>query len=270
MNCFDQFTDENITQILLRAESTLFLEEIINRDTQCYLQFKDEPLDYGKAPARKDLSLLLEEVKLLVDDFLGASEINPPTVDYKNLFREGIPSSFGDFLMFFPWAYNTLKSKGHYCDISEHITLKKEAKGKLIPVLAHEYAHHVQRKKISFIDYFEEGQARSVQRHISNFYAEKEDNLTFSVHNLREYDLPELKVAYIWLCGEHGVIQKPYLSQARTEKEKRYLDIAWTLKARNAEPGKHIKGNAFFSILEYVEGTEIHRQITAGKYKLAA
>lgn len=172
------------------------------------------------------------------------------------------------FLCFFPSAYNILRSEGHYDDIYAHISLKKEPRSILIPVLAHEYTHHVQSHKFLFLHYLLEGQARSVQRYISGVYTERENNPTFSSHNLMHFDLPELKAAYVWLCQKNNMTPKYYLCQPQTRKEKKYLRIAEKFKEKNTKPNGHVIGNAFFSVLEFLEGKGIHRDIISEKYQL--
>ncbi len=268
-NYFSQFNDKCIEQAFLHHEMVPILEKIIDNNMRIYSKLKDITLDYGEVPKRSDLHLLLEDVKIIVDTFFGVSKIKAPTVDYKRILERGLQfSDFSDFLMFFPSAYNILRSKGHYYDISEHISLKKEPRGSLIPVLAHEYTHHVQKHKFLFLPYLLEGQARSVQRHISGVYTERENNPTFLSHNLMHFDLPELKVAYLWLCQKHDIAPKIYLCQPQTKKEKQYLRIAEKFKEKNTKPNYHMMGNAFFSVLEFLEGKGIHRDIISEKYQL--
>ena len=120
----------------------------------------------------------------------------------------------------------------------------------MILIMAHEYTHHIQKEEGFFldnVDYFYEGQARTVQRHISFKKQTDEGNSAYVLENLQSYDLPELQATYIWLSKNYGKTPIKSLCQ----------DLTKTI------------GNTFLLLMERKFGTGIHKEIMAGKYQLS-
>ena len=136
----------------------------------------------------------------------------------------------------------------------------------MILIMAHEYTHHIQKEEGFFldnVDYFYEGQARTVQRHISFKKQTDEGNSAYVLENLQSYDLPELQATYIWLSKNYGKTPIKSLCQDLTKtSDLKYL--------RNYNiPTKHAICNTFLLLMERKFGTGIHKEIMAGKYQLS-
>lgn len=117
------------------------------------------------------------------------------------------------------WITYTKRYEGSYHRLpkgKEEIFTTKTARESLIPVLAHEYAHHCKNSLVDLNNYcidnnplkhsfdaFDEGLAMGVEKHIAQTYRENEGNMTFEydsyAHEIeklaRTYymDLPELR-----------------------------------------------------------------------------
>lgn len=295
-----QFSDNTIERLLLKEENIDVLDSIFNQEIERIGTLKLKKYSQGQAPYPSDLSSLLEEVKPHVDDFLGVSGIQSPTINYNQLFSKdkmfpwiafgfaaagfGLsppflnpnPSpveyaaaimSLGLFGFSLYSIRASLKELSFYTDNLNCIALQKEPRTLLIPIIAHKYAHHVQKKKGlgSFLSRkltAREGQARSVQRQVSRDYAEKEDNPAFSILYSQAYDLPELLTVKSWLCNKLRGMELPKVFfNPIVAANHFYLQ-------KYRKPTPHALGNAFFSILEAHEGVEIHKEIMAGRYQL--
>ncbi len=127
----------------------------------------------------------------------------------------------------------------------------------LIPSIAHEYAHHMQHSKRlgqNCYDFFSEGHARGVERHISEIYCQKEDNELF-LYDISRETISELASAYIWMCKK--LCKKPKLSLLKVSTN----SIKESLKHLVKEaPSEYAMGNAFFSIYESIYGKEIYKE----------
>ena len=148
--------------------------------------------------------------------------------------------------------------KGHYYPDRETMLVKKDKKALLIPTIGHEYDHHVfnvnevvpneMRGKSNI---FEEGHARGVQRHISEYYRENEDNEAF-LYDITEMTENELKQTYKWVCKKLKVKPSDNL-----------------LKGDVTSPDKHALGNSLFYTLETVKGDGVYRDAINGKIDFA-
>src|SRR3989344_1383462 len=232
----EQFSDKNIKKLLLNEENILPLEHILDLNLRQGSKIRRKKIDLGTIPLPKDLHSLLDEIKSDIDEFLGVTRIKNPKVQYGGL---------------------TLNRRfeGRYYPKPKLISLRRLKLSDLIPILAHEYTHHVQfQRGIPYhqdLTSFCEGQAHSVQRYISLRKLIEKDNFAFLLSNL-DYDNPPLREVYFWLMKNLGKPQNSNLT--RRIRYHCFID----------KPTKHAFGNAFFSILEARESTGIHKEIMAG------
>jgi len=148
----------------------------------------------------------------------------------------------------------------------EVVQLKKEKSVNLIPVIAHEYTHHIQFKK-DFVakedSMFMEGHARGVQRYIAKTYREKEDNDAF-LYDILNWDVGEIKSAYIWACKK---IKNPIRKSLLRIGTSRDIDEK-ICRITERNPTEHALGNAFFSIYENDFGDQIYKEMIHGNFKI--
>ncbi len=293
-----QFSNENVEKLLLQPSAIPILEDILNREINLYSKLKDKRLNFGKVPSPQELFPLLEETKPEVDEFLGVSEIKNPGIQYHSqnenilLLSLGIGISGGigscvitkglyfgfealDYVFIATSLFiSAFGSAGIYYNNtrpSEYspekgISLKKQKRELIIPVIAHEYTHHVQKEKGFPYEKFEclrEGQARSVQNAIALKWME-EDNPSSLCGNI-VYNLPEVRSVYFWSAEKNRRTPNPYLCE---EQESKYDKFLRDRLRKQGKPTEHALGNAFFSTLEAREGTGIHKEIMAGRYQL--
>lgn len=237
---FEQFSDRSIKRLLLDEQNILPLEQILDLNLQQHAKIARKKIDLGIVPPSRGLQLLLDEIRPPINEFLGVNRIKKPKVSYN---------------------ISILKRRmeGGYLPKIKSIYLRRLPLSDLIPILAHEYTHHVQfQRGIPYyqdLSTFCEGQAHSVQRYVSlRQYVEK-DNPAFLLSNF-DYDTTLLGEVYVWLMKNLGKPQKSNL--VRKIRYHCFID----------KPTKPALGNAFFSILEAREGTEIHKEIMAGRYQL--
>ncbi len=126
-------------------------------------------------------------------------------------------------------------------------TLRKISRPKLIPIMAHEYAHHVQKKQgLALFDnrVLLEGHARGVERHISELYCEREGNDAF-MYGIYNRTITELQQTYGWICRRLEI-------KGREE---------FLPKKQTREIGPHAAGNTLFLLWEQTKGSEIYKEV---------
>ena len=182
----EQFRNANIKTAILQPGNIQALEEILNKKITTYSKFKGE-FKRGRIPKRKELLLLLKEIKPGVDIYLGVSEVSIPGVNYTKIdytkYYEGLAKRTVLPMLTIPFLTLTLNSNGiglypslifglpplllslldtkniinditeercgssEYNFVHKNITLERNSEYGLISTLAHEYAHHVQNEK---------------------------------------------------------------------------------------------------------------------------
>lgn len=245
-----EFSHYRIKEALLNPNNISILEDILNKDIQNIKRLQKKKVDVS-IDRRKDLTEILKEVKPEVDDFLSVYDVVTPTIDY---------SSNLAFLFIKTLIFG--RDETSYDPTKRHITVGFYGKNEIISEIAHEYTHHIQKEKgfpfdcrYKFMECFMEGQARSIERHISLKRYAQEENPALLLAQLKYRQIPEIQDVYLWLTKNLGIAQNSSLLQGH--RENKYIEL-----------DTHALGNAFFSILEAREGTGIHKEIMAGRYQL--
>ncbi|MBW2992026.1 hypothetical protein KY345_02295 [Candidatus Woesearchaeota archaeon] len=260
---------------------------------------KEGKLDFGGKVA--ELDEFFSKIKEEVDSFLGISDVDTPRYGYFNLFKPGILSTtmlinyavqtynfmvnvarasqepdLERSLMWLVGGCSGLVSVGllHsiannpiYNPLSKTISLKREKRALLTPNVGHEYTHYVQDKKglgdiLKTHSIFNEGQARGVQRHISEAYMEREDNKAF-LYDFLDTTVGEMKSAYLWMCRK---LKKPIRKTLLKVGTSRDGDEGLS---RVVRPTAHAIGNCLFSIHEAKYGSRIYGDVMNGRFQFA-
>ena len=156
----------------------------------------------------------------------------------------------------------------------------------VLPVLAHEYVHHVQNFFIPCLGYpiitspnydeghnvLMEGHARGVERECSKEWSLRSANPIFYRINLQN-EISELISSYRWMCKTFNIqLNKHLISTTRlifTERrlaEWSYKNKIFKNKNLNKKPTNHSMGNTLFQIKEREDGLDIYRKILRMNY----
>ena len=268
-----QFKNEELNRRLLHRDNVPAIEEMLHEESQ-RLQHLQElersgRLDFGPRIRRRDLKPILGEVKKEVDDFLGVGDVVPPRCSFYN---SDIITS-GRFLspqISLTSVTSVLMNREPCYDFASktiHPGRKRKYKKRSasIPLLAHEYAHHIQNVKGMVrreLNVFGEGHARGVQRHVSNVYAEREDNEAYLL-DIVDKNCGELKGVYEWMCPKFGVTLRRSLLTTQTSGVDGIIFLLLY-----GEPSFHARGNAFFYMLERERGSQIYGEAVRGELLL--
>ena len=133
----------------------------------------------------------------------------------------------------------------------------------LIPTVAHEFDHHALHKNgvpygvfsgknKSFV-YFHEGHAQGVQRVVSKQHFEQTGNDGY-LYGSSKIDLVVLKKTYKWYCKKND--QKPKTTLA-TGKIFKGINKLFYYSFDSSE--RHVKGSAFFYLLEQEQGNSVYK-----------
>jgi len=140
-----------------------------------------------------------------------------------------------------------LSKAPEYISLEKRIKLPKLPRTDAMPIIAHEYAHHLQGELIhpSKITQYDlkamlEGMSRGAERHISHRLREKEDNDLF-LCGITKNTVQELKDTYANLCRR--------LNSTPNE----------TLAKGAGRLSEHSIGNAYFCIEEAKNGKGVYR-----------
>jgi len=289
-----QIQNKNLLELFYNKKNVEPLEELLNSAAKDLEKLKksENNLDFGENHKEKDLVSLLDEIKTDVDDFLDIKGITKPDCEYPKMFRPrhynecsrmffklsffpgliglaSIPIAGFDFFSFtlimstpFLWTFGLpmalmekLITESHYHPAADLIIMEKSKKAITIPILAHEYTHHVQDQIWVGADYedtsiFMEGQAIGVQRHISNLYRKKEDNEAFMYH-ISKRNVYEFRSSYKAMCKKLKIEPKKSLLD-----EKKFIFSS-----------PHMFGNSLFSIYEAEKGPGIYKEMINGDFK---
>ncbi len=114
------------------------------------------------------------------------------------------------------WLAHTERYVGYYYPLIKEIVITRDLRESLIPILAHEYTHHINNTLVydmflydtfysGIKDYeaFNEGLAMGAERHIARKYSENEENEAFEYFQ-SHHSIMTLSRAYEWLCGKSG------------------------------------------------------------------
>jgi len=216
-----------------------------NKNLPRYLQTLKNSMKYHMADLSKANILLLAETATI--DYIAREFYlgKMPLIAY------GITAAIA--------SVATLKSAMHtyaksYTPTRKNILIPKLPRTYAIPVIAHEYTHHLQRELIPLrtitinnqrqtidINALSEGMARGVERHISHTYMEREDNEMF-LQAITDNTVPELKNAYANLCRHLNKTPNKELA-----------------KGAKLNMGIYSLGNAYFYLEETKNGKGVYR-----------
>lgn len=285
--------NSNLIQLLLDKDNISPLESILDNESQ-YLKkiqnLKDsQALDFGPKLNKVDLKVEFSGVKEEVDRFLGVSDVAQPSCDYYSIFKPDISTvpllgmyGFGalctiEGLLKFPYdpanaffgiillqnaffLHIIERGGSRYNLLTRSIIMSPlhKYRADVIPVVGHEYAHHVQRRKLSLPllpkrSYFDEGHARGVQRFIANSYRNKENNEAF-MYDYLDLSVAELRVTYQWMCKKLEIA--PSKSLLKIETATRY----------RKQTG-HSIGNTLFLLYETRLGKGIYKDLIDGSFE---
>lgn len=285
--------NSNLIQLLLDKDNISPLESILDSESQYLKTLQklngNDMLDFGPKLDEEKLKAVFIDVKGEVDNFLGASDINQPSCEYYSILKPNLGSmstlllyGLGAFYMvegFFSFPYSPIdtflglillqqaffihtieKTTSRYDPLTKSITMSPlhKYRADVIPVVGHEYAHHVQRKRLSLPvfpkrSYFEEGHARGVQRFIANRYRDKENNEAF-MYNYLDLSVAELKATYKWMCKKLEVGPSKSLLKVETE-------------ARHKKQSGHSIGNTLFLLYETRLGNGVYKDLIDGSFE---
>ncbi|MBU4501524.1 MAG: hypothetical protein KKA79_02950 [Nanoarchaeota archaeon] len=226
-----------MTKLFVSPENIPLLEDIIADESKKVEDLKDiyenNCMYFGPYLSHEDLNDFFKEVKKEVDIFLDVKDITYPDCDY----CEDVPWK-SDF--------------DHYNRVFEEMgVVRRRGKAMVFP-LSHEYTHHVQSfAGLPVLNYriLNEGHARGVDRHITNLYAEREDNKAFIYEN-SALVLKELKRAYNFTCDFNGI--KP-----KSEFLKDFVDV---------KISEHTLGTSLFMVYEALHGKEFYKDIAVKRF----
>lgn len=268
-----------LKQLLLDKDKVPALETIIDREaaerSRIEEALRNGTASFGHHPERPEW--YLPEIKRQVDTFLDVTDVSKPLCRYTyfNSFVSsmisGTVAAMGGHLAanvdvisgvcFLELAiiFSIFTGYGaHYNTFTRKIILERTSRETLVPTLAHEYAHHVQRTQDlpinSEYDVFREGHARGVQRYIARYFAEAESNPAF-LYQITDWTVAELKAVYYWMCKKLGV--KPSSAIMNIPRSKDHSE-------RLFFSGPHPYGNAFFSLYEETRGKDIYKSVLKG------
>lgn len=270
--------DKNFNNIMLNAKYYEPLEHLLDKSKQESKELEKQKLNFKHLIPKDRLPEIFLEVKECVNkkiDFIAPdpeykygsplkSEIFWTMTScyalaaaglYKAYTTNPTPETFAISSMITGWlmAMTVMAWKGSYqrCYsnlFSKKINLVKEPVARLIPTLAHEYAHYLQDVQYDYgrasIGSAIEGHARGVERIISEHYAESEDNPAY-LYDVTCLTAHELKKSYLW-------VSKKLKKEPRKSLAKKPLFVK--------KPGPHAMGNATFYVLEQFHGRDIYKR----------
>ena len=236
-----------------------------------------------------ELPTILEDVKEKVDYFLDVENVETPKIrGYNNVARTVISlSSFPLAMASTLYIVNSTEIEniiiscifGASVGISAGIISKKiegkfqiqttsytknklikitsKQKYKVIPGIAHEYAHHVQVQKGKFFNYsiLSEGHARGVERYISELFAKETGDHTYLL-DITDRTYGELKSYYIDQCQFRKVEPKQDLIKLKSTRDKE----EFFNRKKKGKPTIHSLGNCVFLLYEVLHGRDIYRE----------
>ncbi len=123
-------------------------------------------------------------------------------------------------------------SHGSYNSLEKLINLPKDRRTIIIPIMAHEYAHHVLRECLGLKcghKIFSEGFAKGVAKYIAGLYGEREENVAF---------IDEILVDTLYSCIKYKSLQN-----------------------KKNKQDAHTVGRILFQIWEFEKGKSIYNDI---------
>lgn len=144
-------------------------------------------------------------------------------------------------------------------------------RAELAYILAHEYAHHVQKifgmghdfsRRLNF---FKEGFAIGVQAHIAKIYSVRENNGAFLFGTLDEM-VGAMQGVYIWLTRQ---LEAPFIKRPKWAKtSRRPFEPMLGRESSVKTPSVHALGCVLFLLFESLYGVQIYGDILRGEFEL--
>ena len=292
MNSFKKsISNKNFRKLLADPDNILLLEDLIVKEGLVFKELYGKyyqnggKLNYGPLIDKNELPDLLDEVKTEVDTFLDTSHVSKCSIEYNCLFDKNMTFlwslnaisllTLSQYIAALPtvlyYAYLITERLSNpsdsYNPFIKHISLNKISRVEAIPTIAHEYAHHVVNKqglvKPLITNYnrrsFNEGFARGVERHISNLYREKEDNIAF----LNDYTFrigEELGNAYVWVHLQNGIPLN-----CKFDLHQHGIEII--TKDLKKSINHYDIGTSLIYLHELKNGKEIYKEMAHGRYE---
>ncbi|PIN68936.1 hypothetical protein COV93_07385 [Candidatus Woesearchaeota archaeon CG11_big_fil_rev_8_21_14_0_20_43_8] len=254
----NRFRYHRLHQLFLKAENIPILEDILSTEGARLQRLRDQKhsdlLRFGKIPKEEELIDILRLVKKRVDAMLDLNQVRPCKIRYWNLLDlTNNPISIGK-------KHQELSSVAWYS--SNMITIKPTALEHLVPIIAHEYTHHIQYEIFGDIHgeswkAFKEGHARALVRHFSNAIARDECSEEYC-YKMQNRTVNTLLEAYRHLCSTNGHTASRALLSIPTEKQ------IIPLLGRTID--KAI-GLGLFLIIEQDKGQEMYRDMLQGTFE---
>lgn len=271
----EELRNKDITNFLFDKENVECLEHVLNRESKFFtkLDSYEMILYYGEKVKKKDLRPLFLEVKNHVDDFLDTKDFKEPRCNYFSILKPSHQSvmvwllygysifSLSPGLLVLGMMFHYLATKGNsYSHITKSLTLAKEDKKLLTPILAHEYTHFVQHRNKADLYGLIEGHARGVERYIARLYREKKDDKAYLYHTLA-HTVGELKNAYKWICKKTQKTPNKNLLNVKAPN-----NSAGLLGLIGLKPTHYAIGTAAMSIVEEQHGLDVYKRYVHGDH----
>ena len=297
-------SDRYIYSALTELEGLGALEWLLMREMQNIWEFvkinEGKLINFGPELKKRDLEEVLSDVKKEVDNLLDTNNCSSPSINYDSIFGKemrlawmllaascftlplsplaGIPLVLASTAAL---VYGKKKTamlddkKNNFIALADysrkynHIRLNKKINKRvpIIPIISHEYAHHVQSyflRENRFTKAFREGHALGIQRHISRIYAEKEDNKNFLVAGL-EMDIYSILKTYLWSCKVNS--KEPNQSLCGLFCRQDFKNLIDNYK-KLIDIDNYSLGNSFMLLQEAVYGQEIYKKMLFDALKI--
>ncbi len=204
-------------------------------------------IDNTQFPHVEQFSLLQKENRHILTKYItsNAFVMSSAYLNANEFSNWAIPLVPASIMLFYAVRSHIKPPSATYIKKQQKIKLSKFKKTKLIPIIAHEYTHHLQNLNNNItknFGIFIEGQARMVDKHIAKKYSARENNKAYS-HEVLNRSVHELMSAYIWLSKE---LKKQPNASLTNEHMFQYSDDMQYL-SENKIPHNHALGNAYMS-----------------------
>lgn len=279
MNLEKEFTNDNLVNKLLKPKHHEKIEHILNEELKEFKTIrklkKTKQLKEGKKVQKKELTEIATKTFIDVNNFFEINNESFPKIEQFSLLqkekRHILANYFASNILIFSSAYlnatemsnwaipllpasmilfyavrdHIERPNATYKKNQQKITLSKFKKTNLVPIIAHEYTHHIQNLN-DYLKYdlgiFIEGQARITDKHVAKKYTINENNKAY-LHDVLNRSVHELMSTYVWMSKELNKKPNPQLTEDPIFE---YSDNLQYL-SENKIPSVHALGNAYMS-----------------------
>ncbi|MFW6282610.1 MAG: hypothetical protein ACOC1P_00960, partial [Minisyncoccales bacterium] len=281
MNLEKEFTNDTLVNKLLKPKHHEKIECILNEELKEFKTIRElkktKQITTGKNVSKKELSEIATKTFNDVNNFFEINNESFPKIEQFSLLqkekRHILAKYFTSNILIFSSAYLNATEMSNWAiplipasmmlfyavrdhierptatykktKNQEKITLSKFKKTNLVPIIAHEYTHHIQNLN-NYLRYdlgiFIEGQARITDKHVANKYTIKENNKAY-LYKVLNRSVHELMSTYVWMSKELNKQPNPQLT---ADPIFEYSDDIQYL-SDNKIPSVHALGNAYMS-----------------------